>query len=371
MRPTCAVPGGPTSATLARLHGSRLQLQVSALAFQMLEGQSALAALVSQAELPCGWEANPSSGFADQVSSLSSLTKLTLPTRFPVLREAGMLDSLRQLSALQSLCCCSDDMQTLLVHSVPRSWPLLTQLQITASHVMDAPDLSLVEQQCPQLQALAVHKVTSLCLTALTSLTCTYWLSQDSFQCSQLAHLHVRIGADINLLPSTITSLSLEPHRRPYLGMYPGMGNLRDQHLRSQLSLVHICFRSHLSNLPNIQKLLPAIHPVSTHVTSVELTVHPQAFIPPDITGSMAGQHFCHLDAWFPYLQRLHIHLQERTYEPLKLKEVLISAAWLSAHWRLVFTHKLTCPVHIVECPSGCLSLPLSSRPADECLDAM
>ena len=45
--------------------------------------------------------------------------------------------------------------------------------------------------------------------------------------------------------------------------------------------------------------------------------------------------------------------------------------AWLSAYCRFVVTHQLTCPVHIVECPSGCLALPLSSLSADECLDAM
>ena len=63
-----------------------------------------------------------------------------------------MLEALRQLSALQSLHCRGTAMQMLLVNSVP-SWPLLTELLL--STFAGAPDLSLVEQQCPQLQALA------------------------------------------------------------------------------------------------------------------------------------------------------------------------------------------------------------------------
>ena len=95
----------------------------------------------------------------DQVSSLGSITKLTLPDRVSVadagmLEEAGMLDTLQQLM-LQSLCCLGNDMQMLLVHSVPSSWPLLTKLQLRFPG-RDAPNMSLVEQQCPQLQALAV-----------------------------------------------------------------------------------------------------------------------------------------------------------------------------------------------------------------------
>eukprot|EP00891_Asterochloris_glomerata_P008570 jgi/Astpho2/8570/Aster-05056 len=193
---------GQAFATLGRLHGSRLQLQVPADAFPMLEAEPALAAHVSRAALPCFRSRNASSSWADQVSSLSGLTKLTLPNLVSMqgagmLAEAGMLDALQQLSMLRSLCCLGDDMQTLLAHSVPLSWPLLTKLQLglSARNLVDgrsAPDLSLVEQQCPQLQALAVHKATWLCLTALTSLTCPYWEPRDtdSFQCSQLVHLH-------------------------------------------------------------------------------------------------------------------------------------------------------------------------------------
>ena len=107
-------------------------------------------------------------------------------------------------------------MQKLLVTLIPCRWTLLTQLQLTlsASSLMvgnDAPLWSLVEQ-CPQLQALAVHQAKSLCLNALTSLTCAYWEPRDlsSFQCSQLAHLHVLMRAHFNLLPSTLISLSLD-----------------------------------------------------------------------------------------------------------------------------------------------------------------
>ena len=87
----------------------------------MLEADPTLAAHVSQAALPCSWSRAATSSLADQVSSLSGLTKLTLPDRgfwqdAGLLAEAGMLDALQQLSMLQSLCCLGDDMQTLLVH---------------------------------------------------------------------------------------------------------------------------------------------------------------------------------------------------------------------------------------------------------------
>ena len=356
-------------AALGRLHGSRLQLQVPEYDFKMLEAEPTLAAHVSQAALPCVWSRNASSSLADQVSSLSGITKLTLPRRYSVqdaglLAEAGLLDALRQLSMLQSLCCLGDGMQTLLVHSVPLSWPLLTQLQLClpAHHSVDwrsAPDLSLLEQQCPQLQALAVHRATSLCLAALTSLTCPYWEPQDtdSFQCSQLADLHVRTAANLDPLPSTLTSLSLDPSPR----WFWVLANLQDQHLSRQQSLVHICFTFHLMDLADIQGLVPAARPLlAPSVTSVELTISPEAFIPPDIGGSMAGQHFRHLDAWFPNLLRMHVHLQDKFTDQPRQKDLLIS------HCRLVVTHKLSRMVRIVKCPSGCLSLPLSSRPADE-----
>ena len=104
---------------------------------------------------------------------------------------------------------------------------------------MDArnpPDWSLVEQQCPQLQALAMDMAVPLYLTALTSLTCQFWLPQhtDSFQCSRLGHFCVLEGADLRLLPGALTSLSLHSVRgRPYFAM---------PNLPSQQSLVHICF---------------------------------------------------------------------------------------------------------------------------------
>ena len=372
-------PGGQAIATLGRLHGSRLQLQVSADAFPMLEAEAALAAHVSQAALPSLWSRTASSSLADQVSSLSGVTKLTLPNRgfwqdAGLLGQAGMLDALRQLSMLQSLCCLGDDMQTLLVHSVPLSWPLLTKLQLGVSvrnsmDGRDTPNLSLAAQQCPQLRALAVKKATLLCLTALTSLTCPFWEPRDtdSFQCSQLVHLHVLISANLNLLPSTLTSLSLDPMpSRSWV-----LVDHQDQHLSGQQSLVHIRFTSHLPDLSDIQGLVPATHPLlAPSVTSVELTFGPEAFIPPDIGGSVAQQHFRHLDAWFPYLQRVHVHLQDRhriSYQPQQQQaEVLISAAWLPAHCRLVVTHKLSRPVRIVNCPSDRLSLPLSSRLALE-----
>ena len=354
-------PGGQAFATLGRLHGSRLQLQVPADAFPMLEAEPALAAHVSRAALPCFRSRNASSSWADQVSSLSGLTKLTLPNLVSMqgagmLAEAGMLDALQQLSMLRSLCCLGDDMQTLLAHSVPLSWPLLTKLQLglSARNLVDgrsAPDLSLVEQQCPQLQALAVHKATWLCLTALTSLTCPYWEPRDtdSFQCSQLVHLHVRTSANLNLLLSTLTSLSLDPMPRPFLAP----ANLQHQHLSSQQALVHISFTSHLMDLSDIQGLVPATRPLlAPSVASVELTMSLEAFHPPDLGGSMAEQHFHHLDAWFPHLQRLHVCLQHNfLHQPQqRLEEVLMSAAWLPAHCRLTVTHKLSRPVRIVKC---------------------
>ena len=176
----------------------------------------------------------------------------------------------------------------------------------------DAPAWSLVGQQCPQLQALAMDMACPLCLTALTSLTCNHWLPQDThsiqcsqlakLQCSQLVDLHVQMGPIPKLLPSTITSLSLNPvPQRPLF-----VANLQDQHLRS---LVHIRCMSHLMDLSDIQGLVPAIHPVlATSVTPVELTIHPAAFIPPD----MDEQPFPHLGAWFPHLQRVQFHLIDR-----------------------------------------------------------
>ena len=118
---------------------------------------------------------------------MSSLTKRTLPTLDSVLGQAGMLDALLQLSGLQSLQCQDNVMQML---SVPRSWSLLTKLQHDASitdSVMDQHDAlfwSLEERQCPQLQALAVHKATSLRLTALT---CNYWLPSRHRQLTVLS----------------------------------------------------------------------------------------------------------------------------------------------------------------------------------------
>ena len=223
-----------TIAALGRLHGGRLQLQMPAHSFLMLEAEPSLAAHVSQAELPGTWSADAGSGLADQVSSLSSLTKLTLNNKHteqgevtslrlytpmlhnqdPVLREAGVLGqagrlgALRQLSALQTLHCPDDVMQTLLVNAVPRSWSLLTKLQLskgTFGPLTDGRDArvwSLVEQQCPQLQALAMNHAFPLCLTALTSLTCSDWLHDDtdSFQCTRLGHLHVRWSAKLQVL---------------------------------------------------------------------------------------------------------------------------------------------------------------------------
>eukprot|EP00891_Asterochloris_glomerata_P003282 jgi/Astpho2/3282/Aster-08046 len=209
-------------------------LQMPAHSFLMLEAEPSLAAHVSQAELPGTWSADAGSGLADQVSSLSSLTKLTLNNKHteqgevtslrlytpmlhnqdPVLREAGVLGqagrlgALRQLSALQTLHCPDDVMQTLLVNAVPRSWSLLTKLQLskgTFGPLTDGRDArvwSLVEQQCPQLQALAMNHAFPLCLTALTSLTCSDWLHDDtdSFQCTRLGHLHVRWSAKLQVL---------------------------------------------------------------------------------------------------------------------------------------------------------------------------
>ena len=68
-------------ASLGRLHGARLQLHVPAQSFMMLEAEPSLAAHVSQAELPESRSANAGRNLADQVSSLSSLTKLTLTSQ--------------------------------------------------------------------------------------------------------------------------------------------------------------------------------------------------------------------------------------------------------------------------------------------------
>ena len=133
-------PGGQAMATLGRLHGSRLQLQVPQPAFPMLEAEPALAAHVSQAALPHSWSAFAGSALADQISRLSSLTHLRLPVRDPALEKAGMLDALRQLPTLQSLFCMGHNMQTLLLHSVPRSWPLLTKLHLMPSCGTDLRD---------------------------------------------------------------------------------------------------------------------------------------------------------------------------------------------------------------------------------------
>ena len=170
---------------------------------------------------------------------------------------------------------------------------------------MDAPAAlfwSLVEHQWPQLQALAMHEASPLGLTALTSLTCQYWRPEDidSFQCSQLANLQVRQEADLNLLPSTLTKLSLDS----FTGLPLVVANLHHQHLRSQQSLVHICFLSQLEDLSGIWRLMPAVHPVLVSVTSVELIIHPQAFILPDMTD------FRHLGACLPHLQLVHIHFK-------------------------------------------------------------
>ena len=196
-------------ATLGRLHDGRLQLLLPADALHMLEAEPSLAAHISQAAL--AWGADAGSGWADQVSGLSSLTKLTLCDQDSALGEAGMLNALRHLSALHFLQCQGDVLQTLLVESVPRSWPLLTQLQLSAFRSPhNAWNWSLVEQQCPQLQALAMDIPIRLCLTALTSLTCRRWLLQEGFQGSHLAHLHVRSVANLKQLPSTLTSLTLD-----------------------------------------------------------------------------------------------------------------------------------------------------------------
>ena len=324
----------------------------------MLWAEPSLAAHVSEAKLE--WGADTSRRLAGHVSSLSSLTKLMLPSHDPVLESAGMLHVLRQLSLLQSLNCLADIMQTLLEDSVPRSWPLLTELQRgkavgTMMDACDSPDWSLVEQQCPQLQALAMDNAIPLCLTALTSLTCQYWLPQHtgSFQCAQLRRLHVLWEADLSLLPSALTSLSLSSVRgRPFAVMRNLQRDLQHQHLRSQQFLVHICFASLLPGLSSVQGLMPALHTVlATSVTSVELSIHPRAFSLPNPDGSMAGQHFHNLGVWFPQLQRLHIHLHCRP----PAEGVLISAAWLPAHCRLVVTHKFGVPVRIVKYPPGCM----------------
>ena len=342
-------------AALGRLHGGRLQLLVGPFDIRALEAEPSLAAHVSQATLArfadAGRLSSLSSSWADQVSSLSSLTKLTLRDRDS---DAGMLNTLRQLSALQSLHCQGNAMQTLLVNSIPHSWSLLTGLHI--SRFAAAMDLSLVEQQCPQLQALALYEAIPLrhvVLTALTSLTCQCWLPQDtdSFQCSRLGHLHVEHSAKLSMLPSTLTSLSLN-----YDVAWP---NNYGERPRSQLPLVHIRYSPLLKDLSHIQCLVPTMHSaVATSVTSVQLKIDPQALIPPD----MFRQHLGYLDTWFPHLQRVHIHLHSKSHAA----KVLISAAWLPTRCRLVVTHKLKCPVHVLKSRPGCLSLPLSLRPAHE-----
>ena len=170
---------------------------------------------------------------------MSSLTQLTLPIQGSVLGQAGMLDALQQLSELQSLICMGHIMQTLLVNSVPCSWSLLTKLELhTYGLEPDLIDWSLLEQQCPQLQALAISRAIPLCLTALTSVTCAVWRLQDRFECSRLGHLHVTHRAQPNLLPSTLTSLSL----RTINWWEPSafVVSFIDDHLRSAQSLGHI-----------------------------------------------------------------------------------------------------------------------------------
>ena len=346
------VPGRPdrqfwqAMAALGRQHGGRLQLVAWPGTFQMLQAEPSLAGHVSQA-----WGGHDFSSLVDLPSSLSSLTKLTLTHEDSVQGKAGLLEALRQLSALQSLHCWGTVMQTLLVNSVPRSWSLLKALQI--SLLIHALDVSLVEQQCPQLQALAMNMAIPLCLTALTSLTCQFWLPQDinQFQCSRLSHLHVERLARLGMLPSTLTSLSL--------GYDVAWPMYYGDPMGSQQSLVHISYSPLLKDLSHIQGLVPIMHfAVATSVTSVHLTIHPQAIIPPD----MFRQHLEHFGIWFPHLQRVHIHLAGEPAE----EQVLISAAWLPAHCRLFITHRLKCRVCIVECPSGRLLLPLSLRSADE-----
>ena len=83
----------------------------------MLCFEPSLAAHVSEVGL--AWRADTSGRFAGQVSSLSSLTRLTLSIDDPVLEAACMLHALRQLSVLQSLRCLAGDMQTLLEDSIP------------------------------------------------------------------------------------------------------------------------------------------------------------------------------------------------------------------------------------------------------------
>ena len=317
----------------------------------ILEAEPLLAAHISDATLSrhipaCG-------SLADQVSRLSGLTKLTLRDWGSVLREAGMLDALRQPSVLQSLHCSGHILQTLLVNSVPSSWS--TRLETTRQ------DLGLgrshVEQQCPQLQALFMDKAMPLYLTALTSLTCYHWLPQDtdSFQCSRLGHLHVQnnhhpqSSFNLGLLPSTLTSLScgqLKAHNQA-------------QHLTGRQPL-HICFTRPLEGLSSIRDLVQANErPVlATFVTSVIHTIQWKAFISPYMT----RQHFNHLGAWCPHLQRVHIHLSGMVAE----EETVISAAWLPAHCRLVVTHNLgqsvLGSVPLAACRFPCLHAPLMTE---------
>ena len=281
-----------------------------------------------------------------RLSSLSGLTRLTLGNLSRWLAHAHKL---RQLSALHPLQYRGGVMQSLLLNAIPHSWTLLTELQLVPSS--GATDWSLVEQQCPQVQGLAMDMAISLSLTALTSLTCQRWLPHDtdSFQCSRLGHLHVECSAKLSMLPSTLTSLSLN-----YAVAWP---NYYGDPMRSQQSLVHICYLPLLKDLSHIQGLVPVMYSaLATSVTSVHLTIGPQALIPPDIF----RQHLKYLDTWFPHLQRVHIHLQGKS----QAAEVLISAAWLPTRCRLVVTHNLKCPVLVLKSRPGCLSLPLSVGPA-------
>ena len=132
----------------------------------MLAAEPTLAAHISEARL--ARDADAGSSLAAQVSRRSGLTKLMLYNR-SVLREAGTLDALRQLSVLQSLHCNGGILQMMLINSILSSWSLLTRLWTLSQDL--GQDWSLVEQQCPQLQALYVGTAIPLSLTALTSLT--------------------------------------------------------------------------------------------------------------------------------------------------------------------------------------------------------
>ena len=115
---------------------------------------------------------------------------------------------------------------------------------------------------------------------------------------------------------------------------------------------MHICFTSPLRGLHSIQDLVQAngSFVLATSVTSVKLTIEPEAFISPH----MNIQYFQQLGAWLPHLQRVHIHLSGAQAE----KETLIRAAWLPAHCRLVVTHNLKGLVRVVRCPPGFCRFP-------------